>query len=402
MKILCADSVDVSSLSPLVEAGHECSIRPELTADTLPEAIPGHDVLVVRSTKVTDAAISAADRLGLIVRAGAGTDNIDQEAASAKGIYVCNVPGRNAIAVAELTMALLLAVDRRVAANDAELKSGAWNKKTYTKADGIYGKNMAIIGLGDIGLAVAERAKAFGLTVGAVRKPDRSAASLSAIRSIGVRLFDTLDELLASADIVSIHVPKSAETIGMVDDVFLSKLRNGAILLNTSRGDIVDEAALLASLDSGRIRAGLDVYANEPSSSDGDFASTLAKHPAVVGTHHIGASTTQAQQSVAEGTVETIEAYCAGAPINCTNLRVEPAGVSNLTIRHLDRVGVLAKIFAVLRTNGINVQQMQNRVFRGGQAAVASINVGSVPNADVLAQLAEVDEVLNLSVSEPS
>jgi D-3-phosphoglycerate dehydrogenase len=400
MRILYADSIDESGVADLTKAGHECVFQPKLTAETIPEAIAGFDVLVVRSTKVTADTIAAADSLGLIVRAGAGTDNVDKTAASGKGIFVCNVPGRNAIAVAELTMGLLLAVDRRIADNTADLREGTWNKSLYTKADGMHGKRLGIVGLGDIGLAVAERAKAFGLSVTAVRKTNRSARVQASIRSIGVRMVDDLDTLLGESDIVSVHVPKADSTTGLVNADFLSKLPEGAIVLNTSRGDVVDEDALLAALDAGSVRAGLDVYQNEPGSGSGGFTSKLASHPAVVGTHHIGASTDQAQRSVASGTMDVIKAYIAGSPINCVNLRLQPEGNSCLTIRHLDRVGVLANVFAVLRANGLNVQQMQNQVFSGGDAAVATINISATPASTVIDALQEIEEVLNVVVTE--
>ncbi|MCB0992627.1 MAG: NAD(P)-binding domain-containing protein, partial [Acidimicrobiales bacterium] len=267
MRILFADAIEEDRLETLRAAGHETVVDASLSADELPSAIGGFDVLVVRSTKVTADTIASADRLGLITRAGAGTDNIDIDAASQRGIYVCNVPGRNAIAVAELAMGLLLAIDRQIPDNVADLRNQAWDKKRYTKADGIYGKTMAVIGLGEIGLAVAERAKAFGMTVLAERKP-RTADALARIRSTGVQLVDSLDEMLSQADVVSLHVPKSPATTGMVDAAFLAKLPAGAILLNTARGDLVVEQDLLAALDAG-LRAGLDVYPNEPAASQG-------------------------------------------------------------------------------------------------------------------------------------
>lgn len=398
MKILYADSIDESRLTPLQDAGHECVVNAGLTSDTLVAELAGIDVLVVRSTKVTAEAIAGADQLGLIVRAGAGTDNIDKQAASERGIFVCNVPGRNAIAVAELTLGLLLAVDRRIVENSHDLRNGVWNKSTYTKADGLAGKRLGIIGLGDIGLAVAERAKAFGLSVSAERKPSRSPRVQQAIRTIGIRMVDTRSELLADCDIISLHVPRSADTVGLVDAEFLATLPDNAIILNTSRGDVIDEAALLSAIETKRLRAGLDVFANEPSSGTGEFSSALASHPSVVGTHHIGASTAQAQRSVSDGAVEVIMAYIAGSPTNCVNLRSDPSGTCTITIRHLDRVGVLAKVFAVLRTNGLNVQQMQNQVFQGDEAAVATINASISPTQEVVDELLNIDEVLNVVV----
>ncbi len=402
MQILYADSVAESGVERLRAAGHDCHVDPGLTAETLPDAIAGHDVLVVRSTKVTAGTIEAADRLGLIVRAGAGTDNIDKAAASGRGVFVCNVPGRNAVAVAELTMGLLLAIDRRIPDNVAELRAGTWSKSEYSRADGLYGKRLGIIGLGDIGLAVAERARAFGLTVSTVRRPERPDATLAAIRTIGIRLVESIDDLLASSDIVSIHVPKADGTIGMVDRAFLSRLAPGAILLNTARGDIVDGEALLEALDSGGLRAGLDVWPDEPAGGSGTIESALARHPRVVGTHHIGASTDQAQRSVSNGVADVVNAYLAGSPIGCVNLRSEPSGACGLAIRHLDRVGVLAKVLAELRTGGLNVQQMRNQVFQGSEAAVATINVDPDPDDALLSALGDIDEVLGVAVVDPT
>ena len=399
MRLLFADSLDESRLSSLRDAGHEVIVDAGLGADDLPGAIAGVDVLVVRSTKVTAETIEAADQLGLIVRAGAGTDNVDKVAASAKGIYVCNVPGQNAVAVAELTMGLLLAIDRHLADGAADLRNGVWNKKKYTKADGVYGKTMGIIGLGDIGMAVAERAKAFGLTVIAERKHGRAPATLQRIRSIGIQLVDSRDELLAQADVVSIHVPKSDGTIGMVDSAFLAALPDRAIVLNTSRGDIVVAEDLIAAMDERGIRAGLDVYPGEPASATADFESALASHPNVVGSHHIGASTSQAQDAVAAGTIQVVEAYAAGDVVNCVNLVKEPLGTCVLVIRHEDEVGVLAKVFAVLRQRGLNIQQMQNQLFSANGAAVATINVEGTVDTECLDALADIHEVIDVRVS---
>lgn len=400
MHILFADNIDEALLGALKEAGHTLTVDGSITADTLPSRIPGADVVVVRSTKVNAAAIAEADKLGLVVRAGAGTDNIDKDAASTRGIYVCNVPGRNAIAVAELTIGLMLAIDRHIADQAADLRSSSWNKSRYTKAEGIAGKTIGIVGLGEIGLAVAERAKAFGMTVIAVRKDGRSESTLSRIRSTGIRLVENQDELLRAADVVSIHVPKSASTTGLVNAAFLKEMRDGAVLLNTSRGDVVDEQALLEALNTRNMKAGLDVYANEPAGGTGEFDSALAKHPSVVGTHHVGASTDQSQASVAQGTVEVIAAYTKGQVLNCVNMNAEPTGHDCLVVRHADKVGVLAQIFAILRAEGINVQQMENQVFAGSDAAaVATIQVSQCPDDSTLAKLLAIEEVIAASTT---
>lgn len=404
MRILCADAIADDLLAPLREAGHEVLVEPDLAADTIPVRLAELpvDVLVVRSTKVTAEAIAATSTLGLIVRAGAGTDNVDKDAASARGIYVSNVPGQNAIAVAELAMGLLLAIDRHIATGMADLVAGQWNKGKYSKADGVYGKTLAIIGLGEIGFALAERATGFGMGVIALRKPGRSASSLARLRSAGITLVDSTDEMLTQADVVSLHVPKSPETIGMVNAEFLSKMKDGAILLNTSRGEVVDADALVEAMDTKGIRAGLDVWPDEPSGKSGEWTSALSTHANVVGSHHIGASTQQAQNAVATGTVAVIEHYLAGHITNCVNMVDESAGCAVLTVRHLDRVGVLAKVFATLRSGGLNVQQMENQLFTGSVAAVASINLEHAPSEELLASIAADDDILAVSVASKS
>jgi D-3-phosphoglycerate dehydrogenase / 2-oxoglutarate reductase len=396
MRVLLADAIDPSTVGVLTHRGHDCVSDPKLTADDLPDRIAGFEALVVRSTEVTAATIQAADALELIVRAGAGTNTIDVDAASEVGIYVTNVPGRNAIAVAELTMGLLLAIDRRIADNVSDLRTGSWNKTSYSKADGLFGKVMGIVGLGEIGFAVAERASAFGLDVRAIRK-DRDEATEERIRSLGIELEDSLEDLVATADIVSIHVPATPETDSMFDARMLDRMKEGAILLNTSRGDVVDEAALLDALETKALRAGLDVYPDEPGSGATDWSSKLAQHPNVVGTHHIGASTAQAQKAVAQGVVEIIDAFVRGEILNCVNLAPTRLGTHTLHVRHFDRVGVLAGVFDILRRRELNVEQMENRVFEGRNAAVATIDVVGDVGSDLIAALEGLDDVIHVS-----
>jgi D-3-phosphoglycerate dehydrogenase len=396
MRVLFADAVDPSTIEGLTKQGHDCAIEPKLSADELPGRIAGSEVLVVRSTKVTAATIEAADALELIIRAGAGTNTIDVEAASEVGIYVTNVPGRNAIAVAELTMGLLLAIDRRIADNVADLRAGTWNKTTYGKADGVFGKTIGVVGLGDVGLAVAERAAAFGLQVRTVRK-DRDEEVEEAIKAIGIELVDSLDDLVATSDIVTIHVPATPETAGMFDATLLGSMKEGAILLNTSRGDIVDEAALLDAIETRGLRVGLDVYPDEPGSGSTEWSSKLAQHPNVVGTHHIGASTAQAQRAVADGVVEIIEAFVRGEILNCVNLAPTRLGTHTLHVRHFDRVGVLAGVFDILRRRELNVEQMENRVFERRNAAVATIDVVGDVGPDLIGALEALPDVIHVS-----
>ena len=397
MDLLFADRLPEQTITDLEDRGHRCVVEPDLKADDLAARIAGFDGLVVRSTKVKAPVFEAADRLALVIRAGSGTNTIDTEAAATRGVFVCNVPGRNAAAVAELTMGLLLAIDRRIPDAVADLRQGHWDKKRYSKAGGLLGSTMAIVGLGSIGLAVAERAVAFGIHVQTLARPGRAPHILSRAEELDITIRGSLAELLSSSDIVSLHVPSSKDTRHLVDEDFLAQLRPGAILLNTSRGDVVDEGALLKALDAGAVRAGLDVFADEPGGGKGPWDSALAQHPGVVATHHIGASTEQAQRAIAAGVTEIVEAFVAGEARHCVNLEESRLGSFTLSVRHLDRVGVLAEVLDRLSGAGLNVEHMQNRIFRGGEAAVASIDVAGQASDELLATLRGIPHVLGVS-----
>ena len=186
MRILFADSLAESAVERLRAGGDVCVVDPSLTADSMPEHIAGFDALVVRSTKVTAAALDAADQLGLVVRAGAGTNTIDADRAAELGIFVCNVPGRNAIAVAELAIGLMFAIDRHIAPATADLRAGDWNKQSYSKARGLFGSTLGIIGMGAIGIEVAQRASACGLEVITEPRADRTREVHRRMAEIGV------------------------------------------------------------------------------------------------------------------------------------------------------------------------------------------------------------------------
>jgi D-3-phosphoglycerate dehydrogenase len=319
MRILVADAFPLAYLAELTERGHDCAYRADMTADQLSSGLVGCDVLVVRSTRVPAAAIEAADALRLVIRAGSGTNTIDCDAAYRRGIYVCNVPGRNAVAVAELAFTLMLALDRNIADNVTDLRAGRWDKKRYSQARGILGRRVGVVGLGRIGLAFAERAAAFGTKVYAVAKPGRSQETLDRARAIGLDFVDDLDSLARTCDVLSLHVPATEATRHLVNRDLLAHVRPGAIILNTSRGELVDEDALIEAMESKGVRAGLDVFESEPASSTGNIDSRLAKHPNVYGTHHIGASTEQAQDAVAAEVVRMVDEFDAGTVLHCVN-----------------------------------------------------------------------------------
>lgn len=396
--ILFADAFNADYADIVRERGHDCTFAPGLSADDLPTAVSGHDVLVVRSTAVTAETIEAANDLGLIIRAGAGTNTIDTQAAAARGVFVCNVPGRNAIAVAELAFGLVMALDRRIPDNVADLRAGTWNKKRYSEAEGLYGRTVGVVGLGDIGLAFAERAAAFGLQVLGIARKHRAADTVARADRADVAFVDDLATLAATSDILSFHVPLTDGTRGMINEDLLSHVRPGSWIINTSRGEIVDDDALLDALDAKNLRAGLDVFNDEPTSSTGTFDSPLAQHPNVYGTHHIGASTEQAQRAIAAEVVALLDAYGHGDVRNCVNIESQPVGNATLVVRHLDQVGVLSDVLAVLRRCNLNVEQMHNVIFAGRKAAVATIHATGTTPADLTERVAAVDRVLNVTV----
>jgi len=400
VKILFADKFQEQYLDEISSAGHQCVFKPDLKGDDLDAEIPGYDALIVRSTRVGSETIGASDRLSLIIRAGAGTNTIDKQAAADRGICVCNVPGKNAIAVAEITLGLLLAIDRNIADNVVDLRQGQWNKKRYSKACGLYGRSIGVVGLGEIGLEVAERAHAFGLKVHALHKPNRRPDVQARLTAIDTAFESNLHELAGSCDILSFHVPANEQTKGLIGRDLLAHVRPSAIILNTARGEVVDDAALIEAMDEKGIRAGLDVYNGEPAGGQAEFRAPLAQHPNVYGTHHIGASTEQAQNAIAAEVVRILEAFDGGTVLHCVNMETQALGSSTLSVRHYDKVGVLAQVFGVLRNADVNVEQMDNQIFAGSRAACATMHVNGVVSPEVQSKIRAIEDVISLTVKE--
>ena len=382
MKVLIADKFSESGQADLRQVGCEIIYDPDLKDEPLVEAVrsAGADVLVVRSTRVTKQMLEAG-RLSLVVRAGAGYNTIDVDTASERGIYVANCPGKNSIAVAELAFGLILALDRRIAENDADLKGGVWNKKEYSRARGIFGCTLGLIGLGRIGQEMIPRAQAFGMPVVAWSRsltPERAA-------ELGIEMKRSPVEIAASADIVSVHVALKEETKNLIGEEFLFAMQPGSFFINTSRADVVDQAALARAARERGLRVGLDVFAGEPAGGTGEVEDDIFKIPGVIGTHHIGASTDQAQQAIGDETVRIIRQYIeAGRVPNVVNLAKKTPATHMLVVRHFDRVGVLASVFDQLKLAGINVQETENIVFEGAKAAVARIHLDQAPSDEAL------------------
>ena len=396
--ILIADAFQNEGIEALRSMGCTVHAEADLTTADLPARLAEcrPDILLVRSTKVDRACIEASDSLSLILRAGAGYDTIDLETASARGISVANCPGMNAIAVAELAWSLILACDRRVPDQVSDLREGVWNKKGYGKARGLHGRTLGIVGLGRIGQAVAERGRAFGMKViGWSRSLTEERAE-----SLGIVRCNSPLEVAADADVVSLHVAANAHTAGMIDETFLAAMRDGATLINTTRGSLIDEAALAAAIDAKGLRVGLDVYASEPASGDTQFRNELVGKPCVFGTHHVGASTDQAQAAIAGEAVRIIGQFLETGDVpNCVNLATSTAASATLTVRHRNRPGVLASIFELVGEAGINVEEMENIIFDGSQAACAKIKLAGPIDDDRLSAIRSNEHVLSASLT---
>lgn len=399
MKVLVADKFEQVGLDGLKALGVEVMFEPDLKDDALAARIKESEasVLVVRSTKVTESMLDDV-ALGLIIRAGAGVNTIDVGAASARGIFVANCPGKNSHAVAELAFGLMLAVDRDIPDCVSELRAGKWNKKAHSKGRGLYGRTLGLVGMGMIGQEMVPRAKAFGMNVVAFSRwmtPEVAAL-------LGIGRANSPEEVAMLSDVVSVHVALTADTRGSIGAKFFDKMRAGSIFINTSRAEVVDQAALEAVLGTGKIRAGLDVFNDEPAGGEADFAGSIKDVKGAYCTHHIGASTEQAQNAVAEETVRIVREFKnTGVAPNTVNVAPKGTAATHLlVVRHLDRVGVLAHVLSVLKAEGVSVQEMENIVLGGAQAAIAQIALDKGVSKNALHQMKLNDNVFDASVVE--
>ncbi|MEA2560574.1 MAG: D-3-phosphoglycerate dehydrogenase / 2-oxoglutarate reductase [Acidobacteriota bacterium] len=316
-RILIADQLDPSGLEMLQQAGAEIHQLTKEERERLPEILADYDALVVRSaTKVTADLLRAGKRLKVVGRAGIGVDNVDVAAATELGILVVNAPTANLTSATEHTFALLLSLARRIPLADASTKAGGWDRK-ITGVE-LQGKTLGVVGFGRIGQKVADRARGFEMQIAAY-DPFLDAA---AARKMQVELL-SLDELLARADVVTLHTPFTPETRNLINRERLARMKPGALLVNCARGGIVDEEALLEALESGHLGgAALDVFAEEPPTD-----LRLVRHPKVVATPHLGAQTHEAQERISRETAEMVLAALAGSmAVAAVNLPFRPAG----------------------------------------------------------------------------
>jgi len=400
MKVLIADKFEKVGVDGLKELGCTVVSQPDVKAEELPGAIRATDphILIVRGTKVSADALKAGTALTLVIRAGAGIDTIDVNTASSLGVFVSNCPGKNSIAVAELVMGLLLSCDRRIPDQVADLRAGTWNKGEYSKARGLHGRTLGIVGLGQIGREIAARAKAFGMrVVGWSRNLTHEEAD-----RLGITYAQTPLEVARVSDAVSVNVAANSETKQLVNAEFLAAMRPGAYLINTARGSVVDEAALEQAVREKKIRAGLDVFADEPAGGSGSFTNAIVQAPGVYGTHHVGASTDQAQVAIAHEVLRIVQTFMATGEVpNVVNRLARSSATHVLSIRHRNRPGVLAHVFGVLAGGAINVEEVENIIYHGAQATLARIHLDGVPDGGALDRIRTGNQdIISVELSE--
>jgi len=322
MRVFVADKFEKAGLEGLKALGCSVINDPNAGATGLAGLVATHDpeVLIVRSTKVQAPVFEGAKSLKLIIRAGSGVDNIDVPAASKHKVGVCNCPGMNAVAVAELTLGLLLACDRRIPDQCASAHAGKWNKKEFSKAKGLKGMTLGVVGVGAIGQEVIKRAVAFGMNVVAWSRSITPQHASALNCEFGGTDTPALLALARRADAITVHLPLADSTKKLFNAAFFEAMKPGAYFINTSRGGIVDEAALRDAVRSKGLRAGLDVFDPQPAETEAAWQSETAVMNGVYTTHHCGASTDQAQMAVAEETVRIVKHYkTEGRFVNCVN-----------------------------------------------------------------------------------
>ncbi|HVT13904.1 MAG TPA: 3-phosphoglycerate dehydrogenase [Fimbriimonadaceae bacterium] len=395
MKVLVADKFEKSGLDGLKALGCEVLNEPDLKDEALAARLAESEaaVLIVRSTKVTREMLEGS-KLSLVVRAGAGYNTIDVAAASERGILVTNCPGKNSIAVAELAFGLLIACDRHIPDNVIQLREGKWNKKGFSKAGGLYGKTLGLVGMGNIGQEMVTRAKAFGMRVVAYSR--WMTADVAAAMGIGYAT--SPEELAERCDCISVHVALTPQTKGSIGKAFFDKMKPGGIFINTSRAEVVDQAALEAAVKEKGISAGLDVFDGEPAGGDGTYEGSLRDLPGVYGTHHIGASTDQAQEAVAEETVRIVSEFkSTGIAPNVVKAGKGSPATHVLIVRHSDKAGIQAAVFGAIQGAGLNAQETEVIALAAAKSTITQVSVDVEPSAVLLGKLKEMPGVFDAS-----
>ena len=390
LKVLVADKFPDKYIQQMKNLDLEVIYEPKLGEKDLPQAAKEVDILIVRSTIVNEETIKNSNKLNLIIRAGSGVNNINIQAANKKGVYVANCPGMNAVAVAELAVGLMISLDRFIPDNVSDFRNSSWNKDKYSKGKGLKGKTLGIIGVGAIGKEVAKRALAFEMNV--------YGKDITRIEGVQIKDFSEMDKLLPLCDIITIHLPATPDTKGLFNKKMFGYMKNGAYLINTSRQDVIVEDDLLEAIKEKNLRVALDVFKGEPEGKTGEVKSKLQDNPNIYVTHHIGASTEQAQDAVAQETVNIINHYIHSGVIDHWVNRAKITDVHHqLVVKHFDKPGVLASVLELLREGDINIEEIENVIFDGGIAACCTMKLKNAATADMLKKMSENPNVISVS-----
>lgn len=390
IKVLVADKFPDKYIQQMKDLDLEVIYNAKLGEKDLVEAAKDVDILVVRSTIVNEETILNSEKLNLIIRAGSGVNNINIAAANKKGIYVTNCPGMNSVAVAELAIGLMISMDRSIPDNVSDFNKGVWNKDKYSKGRGLKGKTLGLIGVGNIGKEVAKRALAFEMNV--------YGKDISRIEGVPIKDFSEMDQLVPLCDVISIHLPATPQTKGLFNKQMFEYMKDGAYLINTSRHEIVVEDDLLEAIKTKNIRFACDVFKGEPEGKGGEVSSKLQNNPNIYVTHHIGASTEQAQDAVAEETINIIKHYVhSGVIDHWVNRAKEIDAHFQLVVKHYDKPGVLAGVLDIIRSGNINIEEIENIIFEGGIAACCTMKLQSAINAEMLKKIKEDSNVISVS-----
>ena len=394
---MVADLFSPEGIEEMKKMGHEVIYEPKVVGPAFVKLMEETKpiLLVVRSKKVTKEVIDADPKLEMVIRAGAGVDTIDVDYCSKKGIYVANCPGKNSVAVAELTMGLMVAIDRRLAENDKLLKEGKWEKGMFAECCGLKGRTVGLLGIGFIGKEVCKRCLAFDMKVIAwdifISKEDMAA--------MGATKVDTPQDIAKNADIISIHLPAVKDTIKMVNKEFLKLFKPETVLLNAARANLVVDEDILERLDTVKgFWYGADVFPNEPAEKKAAYDNKLAKHPKVVGTHHIGASTKEAETAIGIEAVRMVREYGSMKKVNnCVNLATDIKTTHQISVKYGNHVGALPEILALFTKYQLKVEELKNEVFKDRQACVAAIHfTGDIAKKDELvAEIAKCAGVMD-------
>lgn len=395
MHILVACELPDAALDQLRSLATAVRYEPNLTAQDLRDQMRDVGILVSGDIRISAETISRAKTLQMIVHAGPGPGDVALEEASGQGVFVTHCPDQHATAIAELTFGLILALDRRIVENTIALREGRWTRTELADARGLAGRTLGIVGYGTVGRVVARRARAFEMKVIAwspalapARPPDPD-----------IELCNYPRELARRAEIVTVHPADDAIRLPLVDAEFLAALQPGAYLVHVGAPGAADEAALIQAIEQRQLRVAVDACGPEPLADQSRYRCRVCELPGVVGTQRVATLTQQAREATADEVVHIVRSFLvSGEVLNCINLCDRSPAVWQLVVRVRDQVGAIASILDTIRADGINAEEITNRVFIGAKAASCTIALNERPSTEALEALRALPSVLHLEL----